>query len=154
MLSSSCCSPSFSTKEQRPAMSPLRDQHHTQETPKLQRISQSFPCMEPPQEASILRASRIFPSQQLLSKQFCKHKRLTCEIGHMQNVRGGAAGGAQLQRSGSRACSSARNAAQHASVCRRGRMGTSSSAPVMTTGRQREGALSVPEPSLPHPHNA
>ncbi|KAG0453424.1 hypothetical protein HPP92_024728 [Vanilla planifolia] len=106
-------------------MSPLRDQHHTQETPKLQRISQSFPCMEPPQEASILR-----------------------------NVRGGAAGGAQLQRSGSRACSSARNAAQHASVCRRGRMGTSSSAPVMTTGRQREGALSVPEPSLPHPHNA
>ncbi|KAK8959658.1 hypothetical protein KSP40_PGU018386 [Platanthera guangdongensis] len=57
----------------------------------------------------------------------------------MQNVRGGAVAGARLRRTKSRACSSARSVALPASVCRRELTGISKSAPVITTGKLKEG---------------
>ncbi|KAK8960167.1 hypothetical protein KSP40_PGU022607 [Platanthera guangdongensis] len=59
------------------------------------------------------------------------------------NVRGGAVAGARLRRTKSRACSSARSVALPASVCRRELTGISKSAPVITTGKLKEGDQNV-----------
>lgn len=67
----------------------------------------------------------------------CTHFPDVCLV-LMQNVVRDALAGAQRPHIRSHVCSSARNAAQSASVCLQGPTGTSRSAPAIITGRPRE----------------